>query len=211
MFVSNERGSAILMAMLLALLVGAAAAALVAVTTTETLIGASYRHAQEASFGAEAALERAFLDLSHVADWSRVLAAPPANLTSSFDDGQAVARAPDGTDLDLARLTAARQRESDARYGASTFGADTPQWRLFAHAAPRDLMSAPGLDARLYLVVWVADDESDADGDASVDSNRRILVWAAAIGAGGARKAVEARVGRSSGGDLLIDGWRHAH
>jgi hypothetical protein len=209
--ISNERGSAILMALLLALLVGAIAAALVTVTTTETLIGASYRHAQEASFGAEAALERALHDLSTVPDWSQVLAAPPSNLTSTFDDGQAVVSGPDGSTLDLARLTALRQRDSDARYGATTFGADTPQWRLYAHAAPRDLSSNASLDMPLYLVVWVADDESDGDGDASADSNRRILVWAAAFGAGGARKAVEARIARTATGELRVDGWRPAH
>jgi hypothetical protein len=209
--ISNERGSAILVALLLALLVGAIAAALVTVTTTETLIGASYRHAQEASFGAEAALERALHDLSAVPDWSQVLAAPPANLTSGFDDGQAVARGPDGASLDLARLTAARQRDSDARYGASTFGADTPQWRLYAHAALSDLTPATGPDVPIYVVVWVADDESDADGNAAVDSNRRILVWAAAFGAGGARKALEARVARTAAGQLRVDGSRPAH
>jgi hypothetical protein len=208
---SNERGSAILMALLLALLVGAIAAALVAVTTTETLIAASYRHAQEAAFGAEAALERALHDLSIEPDWSRVLAAPPANLTSTFDDGQAAVRGPDGATLDLAQLTAVRQRDSDARYGASTFGADTPQWRLYAHAAPRDLLSARGLEVPLYLVVWVADDESDGDGDASADSNRRILVRAAAYGARGARKAVEARLARTPTGELRLDGWRPVH
>ena len=203
----SERGVAVVMALLIAILIGAVAAALVALTTTETLISASFRHGTEASYGAEAALERALHDLATLPDWSPVLVAPPDNLVSEFDDGLAVARTPDGRALDLAALTAERQREGDQRDGPATFGADSPQWRLFAHASLSALMDAPGLDLPLYLVVWVADDESDGDGDPAVDRNDRILVWAVAFGAGGARRSVEARVGRTGGGDLQLLSW----
>jgi hypothetical protein len=204
---NNERGVAVVIALLMAVLVGAVAAALVALTTTETLISASFRHGREASYGAEAALERALHDLATMPDWSPALTAPPANLTSGLDDGEAVPRAPDGRTLDLARLTADRQRESDQRDGPVVFGADSPEWRLFAHAPLSALLAAPGLDLPLYLVVWVADDESDGDGDPTVDRNGRILVWAVAFGAGGARRSVEARVGRTDGGDLQLLAW----
>lgn len=204
---SNERGVAVVMALLMAILIGAVAAALVALTTTETLISASFRHGTEASYGAEAALERALHDLATIPDWSPALTPVPGNLVSGFDDGAAVARTPDGRALDLAVLTADRQRESDQRDGPGIFGADSPQWRLFAHAPVSALMAAPGLDLPLYLVVWVADDESDGDGDPAVDRNGRILVWAVAFGAGGARRSVEARVGRTGGGDLQLLAW----
>lgn len=208
---SNEQGSAVLVALLLALLVGAIAAGLIVVTTTETLIAASYRHAQETSVGAEAALERALHDLALVPDWSQVLALPPANVTSGFTDGEAAPRAPDGRTLDLAQLTVERQRDSDARDGPGVFGSDSPKWRLFAHARSRHLGSSSGFELPLYLVVWVSDDESDGDGDATIDSNHRILVWAVAFGAGGARRAVEARVARTLTGELRLAGWRPAH
>ena len=157
----------------IAVLLGAIAAALVALTTTETSISLSFRHAQEASHGAEAALERALHDLAAMGDWSAALATPPANVTSTFDDGETVPRTPAGRSLDLARLTAERQAESDARAGPDVFGADSPEWRLFAHAPLRALLAGPGLDLPLYLVVWVADDEWDGDGDPAVDSNAR--------------------------------------
>ena len=207
-FLDNERGVAVVLALLLALLVGAIAAALVVLTTTETLISASFRHGQESSYGAEAALERALDDLATMPDWSPVLAAAPANVVSSFDDGVASPLAPDGRRLDLARLTADRQRESDVRDGPTVFGADSPRWRLFAHAPLSALLAAPGLDLPLYLVVWVADDELDGDGDPAVNRNGRIVVWAMAFGAGGARRSVEARVGRRDGGDLQLLAWR---
>jgi hypothetical protein len=201
-------------ALLMALLIGAIAAALVTLTTTETLIAASYRHGQEASYGAEAALERALHDLATMADWSPALSAPPTNITSGFDDGEVAPRAPDGRTLDLVRLTAERQRVSDEHDGPAVFGADSPQWRLYAHASVRALLAspeaAPALNLPLYLVVWVADDESDGDGDPAVDSNGRILVCAMAFGAGGARRSSEARVARTGDGDLQLLAWRDA-
>jgi hypothetical protein len=199
------------MALLLSLLVGAIAAALIVITTTETLIAASYRHALEASYGAEAALERALHDLAALPDWSQVLVAPPGNATSTFDDGEAAPRAPDGRILDLAGLTTSRQRDSDARDGPGVFGGDSPIWRLFAHAGPRNLCESFDVDLPLYLVVWVADDESDGDGDATHDSNKRLLVWAVAYGAGGARRSVEARVARTEMGELRLEGLRRSH
>jgi len=198
--VRSERGAAVLIALLLALLVAAVAAALVTLTTTETQLSASFRDAQQASYGADAALELGLHDLATIPDWSTVLAAPPANVTSSFDDRQATPRAPDGARLDLARLTAERQAESDARDGL--FAADGPQWRLFAHGPAALLPGAP--DLPLYLVVWVADDESDGDGDSTTDANGRILVWGAAFGARGGRRSVEARVARVGAGELRL-------
>ena len=201
-------------ALLMALLVGAIAAALVTLTTTETLIAASYRHGQEASYGAEAALERGLHDLATMPDWSPALSAPPTNVTSGFDDGDVAPRAPDGRTLDLVRLTAERQRASDEHDGPAIFGADSPQWRLYAHASVRALLAspeaAPALDLPLYLVVWIADDESDGDGNPAVDSNGRILVCAMAFGAGGARRSLEARVARTGDGDLQLLAWRDA-
>ncbi len=138
----GERGVAVLIALLFAALIGAVAAGLIALTTTETLIGASFRHGYEAAYGAEAAAERALRDLAATPNWSSVLRAPPAGATSGFDDGRTVPIGPDGRPLDLVRLTAERQRDSDARDGPSTFGANSPQWRLYAHAPADALLPA---------------------------------------------------------------------
>ena len=204
--VSGERGVAVLIALLFAALIGAVAAGLIALSTTETLIGASFRHGYEAAYGAEAAAERALRDLATTPDWSSVLRAPPAGTTSGFDDGRALPVGPDGRVLDLVRFTADRQRDSDARDGPSIFGANSPQWRLYAHA-PADALMPAALSMPLYLVVWVADDESDADGDPSIDANRRILVWATAFGSAGARRSVELRIAKTDAGDLQVLGW----
>lgn len=204
----GERGVAVLIALLLATLIGAIAAGLIALTTTETLIGASFRHGYEAAYGAEAGAERALRDLAAIPDWSNALRAPPGGTTSGFNDGRSLPIGPDGRTLDLVRLTADRQRDSDAHDGPTVFGADSPQWRLFAHAPADALLPAAGFNMPLYLVVWVADDESDADGDPSADSNRCILVWATAFGSAGARRSVEARIAKTDGGDLQVLGWK---
>ena len=93
---ADDHGIAVIIALLLAVLLGAIAAALVTLTTTETSISLSFRHAQEASHGAEAALERALHDLAAMGDWSAALAAPPGNVTSTFDDGADRAAHPGG-------------------------------------------------------------------------------------------------------------------
>jgi hypothetical protein len=199
--VRSQRGVAVLMALVMAVLVGAIVAVLITLTTTETTISASFRHAREASYGAEAALERALHDLSTMPDWSMALSPPPVNVTSTFDDGQSDPRGPDGRRIDLAQLTAERQAESD---GPVVLGADRPVWRLFAHAPLRALSTRQGFDLPLYLVVWIADDESDGDGEPTIDSNQQVLLWAVALGTGGARRSITARIARTGGGDLRL-------
>lgn len=204
---NGERGAALLIAILIVLLLSAAGVALVALTSTETLIGAGYRQAREAAYGAEAAFERALADLDAIPDWSAVLRAPPGNVLSSLNDGSASPRRPDGRLLDLSALTTARQRQSDARDGPTAFGADAPQWRLFAHAPIQQL--APDLPPLppLYLMVWVADDGMDGDGDVERDANGRVMVFAQAFGSSGSRRAVEGLIGRRET-VLTVLAWR---
>jgi hypothetical protein len=176
-------------------------------TDTEVAIASSYRHAQEASYAAEAAAERAMSDLHGLPDWSVVLAAPPGNTVSSFNDGQSSVRVPGARVSSLSALTADLQRESDSRIGPAVYGADAPQWRLFAHATLQDLLPASASSPTLYLVVWVADDGSDGDGDPERDGNGRIVVRAVAFGTSGARRSVEVSVTRSGNGVLKLTGW----
>ena len=196
-----------MIALLVTVLLGLLGAGLLTLADTEISIAASYRHGQEASYGAEAALERALADLASAADWSTVLAPPPGNLVSTFDDGQANVRLPDGRVVSLAALTLGRQRESDEAAGPAAFGADSPRWRLFAHAALQDLAPSPASGTPLYLVVWVSDDGADADGDPSRDANGRMLVHAEAFGTAGARRAVAATLERTAAGMVRRLAW----
>jgi hypothetical protein len=201
----NERGAAVVIALVITMLLAVLGAGMLTLTTTETMIAASYRHAQEASYGAEAALERAMTDLATIADWSVVVATP--NVMSSLNDGVSSVRLPDGLTVSVAALSADRQRESDIS-GPAMYRADNPQWRLFAHAPIEDLLSSPATAPPLYLLVWVADDGNDGDGDPTRDSNGRVIVHAEAHGSGGARRGVEAVITRSGNGVLRVHGWQ---
>lgn len=194
--VANERGAALIMAMLIAMLLTALGTVLIALTTTETALSASYRHVQEARYGAEAALELVVADLSTISDWSEVIAAPPANRVSRFSDATLTPRAPSGRTLDLTALTLTRQHESDARDGPDRFGANSPQWRLFLHVALADVLPVGGPSVPLHLIAWVADDGLDGDGNAALDANQTIVVHAEVYGTSHSTRAMESALTR---------------
>jgi hypothetical protein len=204
----EEEGSALLSALMVTTLLTMVGAVLALTTVTETLISANYRTARGTLYAAEGGLERAMADLRGIADWSVVLTPPPANMVSGFDDGAAAPRGPDGTTLDLARLTASRQADSDARYGP---GPNSPMWRLFAHADLSRLHPADIPPAMAYVTVWVADDPAEQDGDPSRDSNGVLMLRAEAFGPLAARSIVEATVKRPAGAVRAVSvvAWRH--
>jgi hypothetical protein len=209
-YIANERGAALLVAILIATLLAVMGAGLVALTTSETALGASYRHVHEVTYGADAGIELALHDLATVRDWSTVIAVPPANRTSAFVDASATPTLPDGRTIDLASLTRLRQRDSDSRDGPDLFGGDSPQWRLYAHLPLGDVFPPPRPFIPVYVVVWVADDGVDGDGDPSLDANRILLIRSEAFGSGSARRAVEVSVRRSVEGGLEVLTWREA-
>jgi hypothetical protein len=207
----DDRGAAVLVVILIAALITAIASALMTTTITETVIGGAHRASQETLYAADAALERTIGALSLVPDWSVVLAVPPGNLVAPFDDGQVAPLTPDGRHLDLARHLALRQFASNSQYGPSVFGVDSPRWRLYGHAGFSRLL-LPGLAAPpAYLLVWVADDGADGDGDPGVDSNGQIALFVDAFGLGGAHRAIEAAIGRAGPEVARLLTWKEVH
>ena len=98
--------------------------------------------------------------------------APPRQSSSEFDDGLGAGGSPDGRALDLAALTAERQRESDQRDGPAMFRASSPQRRL-SRTPLSALMAAAG--ARLAALPgrlgWQTTSRM-RDGDPAVDPQR---------------------------------------
>jgi hypothetical protein len=204
----NEGGVAMLLALMAAALIAAVAASLIVTTSTDVRITGSYRSSAEAMYAVEAGLERAISELARVPDWSAVVASPPANVVASFDDGSTFATAPDGRRMSVPALTAARQAVSNVAYGPAEFAADSPIWRLFAHAAlrsvlPPGLVSPPG-----YVLVWVADDGGDGDGDPATDSNGLILLYGDAYGVSRSRRALEVAIARAGPGATKVLSWK---
>ena len=75
---------AIIVALMAMLLMSALGAALVLTTSSEALVAANFRNAQEGVYAADAALERAMADLASMPDWQPIL---DGSMQSGFVDG----------------------------------------------------------------------------------------------------------------------------
>jgi hypothetical protein len=103
--------------------------------------------------------------------------------------------------------TATTQLQADTD-GLNLWGANNPQWKLFAWGPLADILSNSQIDSTIYVAVWVADDPADSadgatpDGNPLNDSNGVLTLHAEAIGAGGTRKVVEVTVARTSSTEI---------
>jgi type II secretory pathway pseudopilin PulG len=213
--VRNELGTVLVTALMVTALLGTLGAALAFVVMTESAVAANYRAGQQGLYAADAGIERAIGDLRSLTSWRTVPGAGGTSATD-FNDGAIAPRAGDSTVLDLVRLTSRRQTDSNAFYPAAP---DRPLWRLFAHASLDRMISGGGSGSSPYVVVWIADDPDDLDGDPSLDSNDIMIVHSEAFGIRGGRRAVEATIlretaldGAAAGGasrsDVSVIAWR---
>ena len=205
---SGEAGAALLLALMTTALLSAIAASLIVSTSVDMMIAGNHRAAVETMYAVEAGLERAIGELSTVPDWSAVLSPPPSNAVASFDDGSAQAAAPDGRMLPIPVLSAARQAASDTVYGAGRFGADAPVWRLYAHAPLRSMLPPATIAPPGYILVWVADDGGDGDGNPSIDTNGQLLLHGDGYGVASGRRSIELAIGRAAPGAVRMLSWR---
>lgn len=200
----TDAGAALVVALLLTLLMAALGVGLVELASTERSIAANFRTSQQARYAADAAVERSLVDLRPLPDWSGVLAGSTA---SSFRDTTLAPTLATGRLLDIPAETAALQRVSDARHA---LGADDPVWRLFAYG-PLDALVSSGPPSAAYVVVWVADDRTETDGNPAADSNGVVLLVARAW-AGRAVRTIEVALAKPPGGaagvHVLV--WRSA-
>lgn len=201
---AGERGSALLVTLLTTSLIAAIAAALIVQSTTDLTLSASFRTSLEVAQAADGGLERTIAEIAALPDWSPLLLPPPANLTAPFSDGGPF-RTPDGHLRALSALVAALQAGTPADYGP-----DSPRWRLYAWCPLARLWPGPDPPALppVSLVVFVADDGGDGDGDPGTDSNGRVLVRVDAYGLRDARRSVEGLVERLASGVVRLTSWK---
>jgi hypothetical protein len=102
--------------------------------------------------------------------------------------------------------------QMDHAAGERPWGSNNPRWRLYANG--RLSAVATGIDSPFYVAVWVADDAAENDGDpardgidASNPGTGIVQVRSEAFGPSGARRAVEATLGRAGAG-LRVISWR---
>jgi PilX N-terminal len=186
--VTDERGVALVLALMAVLLLSALGLALAATASTELLIASNYRNGQQALYAADAAAERALAELPAVS-WNTPF---DGSTTSSFTDGPAagIRTLADGSALDLAQVVA-----------AACGGGSDPAWHLYAWGPVTRLLPAGQIDSAFYLVVLVADDPFESDV---------LSLRAEAFGPRGAHKVVELTAVRAdtTGEAVRVLSWR---
>jgi Tfp pilus assembly protein PilX len=198
----DEKGTALIIALMAMMLLTALAATVVMVSNTEVKISGNYAASQEALYAADAAVERVVQDLLLVPRWNDIL---NGTVRSSWVDGSATdAKSLPGAGtmtLCCGTNTATGQLQllTDTQ---NLWGANNPQWKLFAYGPLNDMLPNWVIDSPMYVALWIADDPAETDGDPAADTNGTLTLHAEAVGPGGAHKIIEVTVARTSGTEI---------
>ena len=173
----TDRGVALPAALVIMSIVSAMGLALALTTSYEPLAAANFAANRSARLAAEAGVAVAVHELAGLADWNLALAGLSGSAV--LEHGDIDVDLPDGSRAGLgdltARATCGRPGPcSDAERTAFTagrpWGPNNPDWRVFGHGR-LDLLVPDGAGLPpTVVVVWVADDPAELDGDASTDS-----------------------------------------
>ena len=169
----TDRGAALIVALMAMLLMMALGTALILTTSTESKISRNFKTGSEALYAADAVLERAVDDLRTIFDWSAMLSGAAQ---SAFVDGApAGTRAlADGRRIDLGEIlnlancqkaAACSGPDMDDVTAERPWGRNNPRWQPFAWGHLNDIAPAGTVNSPFYVVVMVADDPSENDGD----------------------------------------------
>ncbi len=192
----DERGTALVVALMATLLLSALGLAVIMVSQTETMITANFNNAQEALYSADAGVERAVQDLLMAPRWNDVLA---GTSPSGWVDASTTPTLPDGTALNLTTETTRLQNETDS---LDLWGLNDPTWRLYAYGAISNLLPTETINSMDYVVVWVGDDPSETDNNPNADTNGVLTLHTEAFGPQGSKKVVEVTVARTSSTEI---------
>ena len=198
----NEEGTALIIALMAMMLLAALAAAVVMVSSTEVKIAGNYNNGQETLYAADAAVERVVQDLLLIPRWNDILSG--AALSSLIDGSSSAQKAvPGGVSVRLCcGLNSATGQLQALTSDRNQWGANDPQWRLFAYSPLKELLPNVAIDSASYIAVWVADDPAETDGDPAADTNGTLTLHAEAFGPTGAHKVIEVTVARTSGTEI---------
>jgi hypothetical protein len=198
----NEEGTALIIALMSMMLLTALGAAVIMVSNTETMIANNHRNSQEALYAADAAVERVVQDLLMVPRWNDILG---GTVQSSFVDGSMTEskQLPGGGTVTLCcgtnTATGQLLAETDT---ANLWGANNPQWKLFAWGPMSEMLPNGQIDSPMYVVVWIADDPAETDSNAAADVNGTVTLHAEALGPSGTRRIIEVTVARTTSTEI---------
>lgn len=190
----DDRGSAVVIALVATMLLAALGQGLVLLGSTEHAIAANAHAGVETLYAADAAIACVMPELRQVPQWTNVL---NGAVRSAFIDGTRTPTLPSGETVDLDALTIALQARSRA---SDPWGPNNPVWRLYAYG-PLDRLAGSldgiivAMRSRTYVTIWVADDPAEVDGDATVDSNRVLTMLAEAFGPSRSARSISVTIG----------------
>jgi len=172
----REDGLALIIATMAMLLMSVLAAALVLASSSEMITAASFRDSSETLYAADAALEHAINTVAAASDWSLLLS---GSIQAAFTDGPPYgARSLDGSSIDLDELrnmancskrTACSADDMNRVTRERPRAADNPRWQLYSYGNLASVMPAGSIGSPQYVVVMIADDASENDGNPTVD------------------------------------------
>jgi hypothetical protein len=214
---SDDRGAAIVVALMAMLLLSALGLALVLSTTTESTITGNFRFGQEALYAADAGVERVMDDLLTVPDWNNILR---GNTRSAFVDGlpSGTRTLPDGTTIDLTEATNVANcghiatctvSEMNTSTEDRPWGTNNPRWNLYAYGPLSTIVPTGTVNSNVYVIVWVGDDQSDNDDDPTTDGAAVtnpgagvLAMHVEAFGPQGTHKVLEVTVAKTNSSQL---------
>jgi Tfp pilus assembly protein PilX len=219
----DERGIALVVALLVMALLTALGMALMLTAQTETMISANYRDSMEGEYVADAGIERVMDDVLTVPDWNTLLSSPDgitASVTSGFKDSapSSPITLPDGHTVDLAKATYMINCNKTTACSASDmntstmdrpWGLNNPRFRLYAWGPVNDLISTGTVNSPYYVAVWIADDAAETDNDPTADGGPNaggsgtnpgtgvLTLRAESFGPSGAHHVIEATISKT--------------
>jgi hypothetical protein len=192
----GEQGSALIIALVGTVLLTSLGLGLIMLSDTETAISNNFRSGNETLYAADAAVERVVQDLLLVPRWNDALTGA---VRSSFVDSSLTPTAPFGGQLDLTAMTVEMQAQSDA---TAPWGANNPQWRLFAYGPLSNMLGDGSIQSNTYIAVWISDDPAETDDNPSADANGVVTVLAQALGPSGTQRAVEVTLAKTDSTEI---------
>lgn len=206
---NSARGIALVLAILVTSFLTAIGLGLALIVMMDRLATGNLRGSVAMLYAADAVIELAARDLSQLEDWNEALT---GQSRSTFADGEPSGSRPipgAGTvdltaatnQLNCGRATPCSDAQMDANSKERPWGANNARWQLYAYGPMGNIVQF-ARPADCYLLVWVADDSREEDGDALSDAYEDepghgvLRLRAEAYGAAGSRRAVEAELVR---------------
>jgi hypothetical protein len=194
--IEREDGVAVLIAMMAILIMSAFGIALILSSSSETIIGAHFQDAIEGRYAADAMLGRGLDDLLGMGDWSPAITGLQQ---SRWVDGPLAGfrTLADGSRIDLSQVVNMANCQKGAACSPADiveatsdrpWGANNPEWKLYAHGPLRDVLAGAAVESRFYVLLLVG------QGPAP----NLLAVRAEAFGPRGAHAVVEATAGRTA-------------